>query len=256
MQSYRQGVIAGMPDCAIRDEEKTREELLQELSELRRVASATEEMKREFARVDNVLRMAIANAQEEKAKVEAIIGALGDGISIQDKDYRILFQNKALKELSGDHVGEYCYKAYKSRDSVCEECQISRSFEDGDIHRAERIRGAGKDKRYYEIISSPLRDSDGNIIAGIEVVRDITDRKLAEEKREKLIVKLQDALAHIKALKGLLPICSSCKRIRDDKGSWQQVEEYIRVRSDVEFSHSLCPDCIGKLYPEYYKRRK
>jgi len=62
---------------------------------------------------------------------------------------------------------------------------------------------------------------------------------------------LQSALAQVKALSGLLPICANCKKVRDDKGYWHQVEVYIRDRSEAEFSHGLCPDCIKELYPDY-----
>ena len=64
---------------------------------------------------------------------------------------------------------------------------------------------------------------------------------------------LQDALDQVQALSGLLPICSSCKKIRDEENHWQPLEVYIRDRSEAEFSHSLCPDCAKKLYPDYYK---
>ena len=60
---------------------------------------------------------------------------------------------------------------------------------------------------------------------------------------------LQEALAKVKQLKGLLPICSSCKKIRDDSGYWSSVEGYITQHSDVDFSHAVCPDCIRKIYP-------
>ena len=80
--------------------------------------------------------------------------------------------------------------------------------------------------------------------------REIVAREKAESEKEIVISDLQTALANIKQLKGLLPICASCKKIRDDKGYWQQVEEYLRERSDAEFSHSICPDCLKKLYPD------
>ncbi len=83
------------------------------------------------------------------------------------------------------------------------------------------------------------------------VAHDITERKRAERQRESLIADLQEALRQVKTLSGLLPICASCKRIRDDQGTWQPVEGYIRERSSAEFTHSLCPDCIRKLYPQY-----
>ena len=73
----------------------------------------------------------------------------------------------------------------------------------------------------------------------------------AEEERERLIRKLQDALANIKTLSGLLPICFSCKQIRDDKGYWNQIDTYIRDHTDAEFTHGICPACMIKLYPDY-----
>ena len=83
------------------------------------------------------------------------------------------------------------------------------------------------------------------------VAHDITERKRAEKQRESLVAELQEALSQVKTLSGLLPICASCKRIRDDQGAWQPVEAYIRERSNAEFTHSLCPDCARKLYPEF-----
>ena len=81
-------------------------------------------------------------------------------------------------------------------------------------------------------------------------VRDITDRKHVEEERESLISDLQKALSEVKTLRGFLPICSHCKKIRDDKGYWNQIESYIHKHSDAEFSHSICPECAEKYYPD------
>jgi CheY-like chemotaxis protein len=67
--------------------------------------------------------------------------------------------------------------------------------------------------------------------------------------RERLIAELREALAHVKTLKGLLPICADCKKIRDDKGYWSQVESYVERHSEANFTHGLCPDCIQKWYP-------
>lgn len=82
-------------------------------------------------------------------------------------------------------------------------------------------------------------------------ISDITERKHAETEREKLIGELREALAKVKQLSGLLPICASCKKIRDDQGYWTQAEAYIESHSEVEFSHGFCPECVKKLYPEY-----
>ena len=75
-------------------------------------------------------------------------------------------------------------------------------------------------------------------------------RQRAEREREKLIEELQEALASVKTLRGLLPICSSCKKVRDDRGYWNQIESFVRERSEAAFSHSICPECEKKLYSE------
>lgn len=82
------------------------------------------------------------------------------------------------------------------------------------------------------------------------VVIDITRRKAVESEREILIAELKTALEKVKQLGGMLPICANCKKIRDDNGYWNQIESYIREHSEVEFSHSICPECVKKLYPE------
>ena len=72
--------------------------------------------------------------------------------------------------------------------------------------------------------------------------------------QEKLIRELKDALSNIKALSGLLPICANCKKIRDDKGYWNQVEQYIKDHSNADFTHSICPECVKELYPKIQER--
>jgi PAS domain S-box-containing protein len=103
----------------------------------------------------------------------------------------------------------------------------------------------GATEPWYEIHVYPS-------LQGLSVfARDITDRKRAEQEREELIRQLQGALAHVKTLKGLLPICANCKRIRDDQGYWRTVEAYVREHSEAEFTHGLCPDCARQLYSDY-----
>jgi PAS domain S-box-containing protein len=102
---------------------------------------------------------------------------------------------------------------------------------------------------------------DGKIIGAVVTFLDITDRKQAEqalqkttEEREKLIKELQSALDNIKTLQGLIPICANCKKIRDDKGFWNQVEGYIMDHTDAKFTHGLCPDCTKQLYGDLYEK--
>ena len=81
-------------------------------------------------------------------------------------------------------------------------------------------------------------------------------RKKNEVERERLIRELRTALAEVKRLSGLLPICASCKRIRDDHGYWQQIERYMSEHAQVQFSHGICPACARKLYPELFNDKE
>jgi len=104
---------------------------------------------------------------------------------------------------------------------------------------------------YWEFASiSAVKDDAGRITHFVAVKEDIGERKKAEAERELLIKSLEEALANVKTLSGLLPICAGCKQIRDDKGFWSQVETYVTAHSDATFTHGLCPDCVCKHYPD------
>ena len=96
-----------------------------------------------------------------------------------------------------------------------------------------------------------LRSQKEEILkANEEIKTEIEERKIAQIEKDKMIVELKEALLKIKTLSGLLPICASCKKIRDDNGYWNQIESYIKTHSEAEFSHSICPNCAKKLYPD------
>ena len=86
----------------------------------------------------------------------------------------------------------------------------------------------------------------------VSLTEEIQERMLIEQERERLIAELRTALAEVKTLSGLLPICCSCKKIRDDTGYWSQIETYLQANSEAEFSHGICPDCAKKLCPDFY----
>jgi hypothetical protein len=100
-----------------------------------------------------------------------------------------------------------------------------------------------------------LIDNQGNVTGLVGIARDITEHKRAEAERERLIKELQDAIADIRTLSGLVPICASCKKIRDDKGYWTQLEAYLQAHSQARFSHGVCPDCMKKLYPDFIQKK-
>lgn len=124
-------------------------------------------------------------------------------------------------------------------------------FNDGQMRILEEfVPTPGGQTRHWLSHKFLLVDGDGSRqLGGLSV--DITDRKLAEQERERLVAELQEALAQVKTLKGFLPICASCKNIRDDEGYWQQIESYLCEHADVEFTHGICPACLEKLYPDF-----
>lgn len=120
---------------------------------------------------------------------------------------------------------------------------------DGETEEFTVYRKSGE-KFFVEASYSGVTNSEGRLLGRMVSLIDITKRKIIEQERKGLVQKLQDALDKIKTLRGLIPICASCKNIRDDKGYWRQIEEYIHEHSELQFSHGICPDCAKKLYPE------
>lgn len=116
-----------------------------------------------------------------------------------------------------------------------------------------RIKDAHGNWRWFRDLSIGKR-MEGNDVLIEGIAYDITARKQSDEEREKLITKLQATLAEIKTLRGILPICSFCKKIRTDDGYWEQVDIYIGKHSQADISHGICPKCLEINYPEYTQK--
>ncbi|HHO77311.1 MAG TPA: PAS domain S-box protein [Deltaproteobacteria bacterium] len=113
----------------------------------------------------------------------------------------------------------------------------------------------GGKERYIIFDAAPIDNKAGDLVAAVETLQDITQRKRIEEEREKLNIELKEAIDKIKTLSGLIPICAGCKKIRDDKGYWNYLEQYLEEHSNAEFSHGLCPECFQKYFPDAVKKR-
>lgn len=98
------------------------------------------------------------------------------------------------------------------------------------------------------------QESGGDLI--VRAVRYAVERNRLERERQELVKRLQESLATVQTLHGLLPICASCKQIRDDHGQWHQIENYVRQRTNAEFTHGICPNCLQRDYPDVYERMK
>ena len=117
----------------------------------------------------------------EDPKFHAILGAIGDGVSIQDPAYRVIYQNDIHKGMVGEQTGRFCYEAYEGKDRVCEGCPVAVSLRDGEVHRVNRSVPREGGTLHVEITSSPIRDDKGNVVAAIEIVRDISERVRMED---------------------------------------------------------------------------
>ena len=182
----------------------------------------------------------------------ATFDTIPDFISIISRDYTFIRVNRSLSDFLSvqpqELIGRSCYEVMHGRTSPWPECPHRRAIvEDRVVTKEICDPHAGLP---LMVTCSPFHDERGQIVGSVHVARDISAQKRADEAREKLIAELQGALSQVRLLSGMLPICASCKKIRDDRGYWQQIEEYIRDHSEAEFSHGICPGCVEKLYPE------
>jgi PAS domain S-box-containing protein len=115
-------------------------------------------------------------------------------------------------------------------------------------HRIVRRDG---DVRHVLTRTRVIQDSPDSPARVYGANQDITERKQAEQERERLISTLTETLSQVKILSGLLPVCASCRKIRNDAGDWELMEEYVRKHSEAKFSHGICPECARRLYPDY-----
>jgi signal transduction histidine kinase len=132
------------------------------------------------------LTLLLRQLVKERVKPQQILESVGDAITMQDLDMRILYQNRAHIDLMGEHLGEFCYAAYLNRSAVCPGCQLALSFRDGLTRKIEKNTQAPHGLRFSEIICTPLRDASGCIVAGIESSRDITERMRTDLEIERM----------------------------------------------------------------------
>jgi PAS domain S-box-containing protein len=196
-------------------------------------------------------------AEAAQAHLAAIVESCDEAIIGKNLDGTVISWNAAAERLYGYTAAEMIGRSvsvlvppYRPRDlpDILERAGRGERVE---AFETIRIRKGGEPVE-VSLIVSPVKDAAGRVIGASSLARDISRSKEDERERLRLIEELTAALARVKTLDGLLPICSSCKKIRDDKGYWQQVETYVKKHSDAEFTHGLCPDCATKLYPEYH----
>lgn len=198
--------------------------------------------------------------KESEGKLQSITSHLAEGIYMLDELGHITFMNPEAEHLLGWTMEELNVKGphnlihFQKPDGTPlspSECKMHDVIKTKERYFSTDEVFVRKDGTVFPIsvIAAPVIEN-GNISASVTAFRDITKQKQTEKEKEKLIFDLQKALATIKTLHGILPICASCKKIRDDKGYWKQIESYISEHSEAEFSHSYCPECGKKALEE------
>jgi PAS domain S-box-containing protein len=211
------------------------------------------------SRKDKIIEHKLVSEElkQSKASLESIFNS-AIPLCITNKDFEIIQANGAYYDIFGHSAllsdRQKCFESRPSDDCQTDMCPITRITK-GEVEVVCDMRKQDKNKREMTFIvtTRPYLNPQKESIGIVESFQDITKRKLAEEAKEELIIELQDAQEEINLLSGLLPICASCKKIRDDNGYWNKIESYISNHSRVEFSHGICPGCAQKLYPDLYK---
>jgi PAS domain S-box-containing protein len=201
-------------------------------------------------------RRARAHAEAAMRYLASIVESSEDAIFGASLDGTVLSWNRGAETIFGYSADEIVGRAVAvliPPDLPTERAEIISRIKRGErlvAYETMRVHKNGK-LIPVSLTISPVKDSDGTITGASAIARDVTERKRDERERLKLIEELTAALSQVQMLKGLLPMCASCKKIRDDRGYWQQVETYIEDHSQAQFTHGICPECMARLYPEY-----
>lgn len=185
----------------------------------------------------------------------AIVESSEDAIYGKNLDSVIVSWNPAAERLFGYRAEEIIGRSIVTlfpqnrRDEMLDILAGVRRGDVVGVQETERLHKSGRIIP-VTVTVSPVRNTAGEIIGASAIARDISQQKQAEFERQQLIQSLSEAVKHVRTLTGLLPICATCKRIRDDRGYWQQVETYLSQHSEITFTHGICPECAGE-----YERR-
>lgn len=191
-----------------------------------------------------------ADLQASENKFRLVVENVLDAIFLADPTGRLIMVNRQACISTGYSEEELITMSTKDIEVGHTEEEIAEIFHDLSQGKPHRRKGSHrrKDGTLFPVevllCSYMVRDE----MFMLAVARNMSEQEKAEQERESLIGELQQALSEIKQLSGLLPICASCKKIRDDSGYWNQLESYIKTHSSAEFSHGICPECVTTLY--------
>jgi len=186
-------------------------------------------------------------------RLAVVLKDSNDSITVHDLQGNITAWNRGAEKMYGyteDEALKMNISQIVPPDKKAEAMEYLKRIALGEISESLETQRITKDGKILDVwlVVTCLKDDSGAVDSIASTGRDITEIKNELRRKE----------TEVKTLRGLLPICASCKQIRDDKGYWHKIEAYIRDHSEAEFSHGICPKCAEKLYPEFnpYKDKK
>ena len=198
------------------------------------------------------LEEAQAALRESRERYRSLVDNMQDLLCELDREGRYLYVSQnyvaVLGYEPGGLLGRNAFELVHPDDQPA--ATVIFNSPDGEGRAVFRYRHQNGEWRWLESTGKAYTTAEGES-RDVVISRDITERKAKEEEHEAHRILLQHALDNIKTLRGLLPICSHCKKIRDNQGQWHMVETYVKDRADVDFSHGICPDCLNKHYPKF-----
>mgnify|MGYP000218157505 CR=1 FL=1 len=203
-----------------------------------------------FSTIKAILRMKRAELEETRLRKEKelIFSSINEGIVFLDKDGVIKDCNPAFLRICGkskeEALNKKCHLIVHGVECSPEYC----IYEKAKVTQKRETTEIKINDKWYNFIIDPIIENN-EIVGAVHLFTDITELK-------NTILELQKALEEINVLSGLIPICMNCKKIRNDAGYWERVEEYFTKHSNILFSHGLCPDCAKKLYPDFDFNKK
>jgi len=195
-------------------------------------------------------RLAQARADSERF-LKTVIEAEPECVKLLDAEGRLVMMNRqGLSMLDADSeeavLGQCVYPLVAAPHREAFQALTRRVYQGGEGTLEFEAIGLKGRHVWLETHAVPLRNDSGEIVWLLGITRDITDHKQAQDQLATKVRELEKALSQVKLLEGIIPICAGCKKIRDDKDSWHQIESYISEHSEAQFSHGLCPACLER----------
>jgi PAS domain S-box-containing protein len=198
------------------------------------------------------LRAELEEARRSERDFRRLLDDSSDPIFAFDLEGRYRYVNQAFASGVGKErdfiVGRTIWDVFEKAEADHRWKTLKRALDTGEVQVFEVRVPRPDGDRYYLTTVQPVRDPEGRVVSAMCSSKDITERKRMEWELHARLVDLEEAMAHVQRLQGILPICSHCHRIRSDPETWQKIESYLAEHSEMRFSHGLCPECFEKYY--------